>query len=77
MAKPAKLDVREAISSGFTRFEDLVYVGLGVLLAARRAWRRIRARQDRWRVRMTTFAAGTMTWFYPRAFVFVSLLYVP
>ncbi|HEU4342140.1 MAG TPA: phosphate-starvation-inducible PsiE family protein [Candidatus Binatia bacterium] len=34
MAKTAKPDVREAISSGFTRFEDVVYVGLGLLLAA-------------------------------------------
>src|SRR5687767_1430078 len=34
MAKIAKPDVREAISSGFTRFEDLVYIGLGLLLAA-------------------------------------------
>jgi len=34
MAKTAKLDLRETISSGFTRVEDFVYVGLGLLLAA-------------------------------------------
>jgi uncharacterized membrane protein (DUF373 family) len=33
MAKAAKVDVREWISTGFIRIEDVVYVGLGVLLA--------------------------------------------
>jgi uncharacterized membrane protein (DUF373 family) len=34
MARSGKTDVREWISIGFTRIEDIVYVGLGLLLAA-------------------------------------------
>ena len=34
MAKAGKLDLRESISSAFTRVEDFVYVCLGLLLAA-------------------------------------------
>jgi uncharacterized membrane protein (DUF373 family) len=34
MPKTAKTDVREWISSAFIRIEDVVYVGLGILLAA-------------------------------------------